>query len=461
MSAAGLVRQLGVERIKPAPVNAEIYRLPGVGDRLAELTETIKKDGVLTPLTVSRDFFIISGHRRREAGKAAGLKTLPCIVRRDVKSGTEKFNRLLVEANNQREKTLAEIAAEMTVLKSGEEAMAELTAARIRQRRAVRMAILNPNETSLTRQRRSISDVKEAMAAAVIETLTNLESYLPVTLRQLHYRLLNDPPLRNTLDPGSRYQNDRKSYSDLSDLVTRLRVDGRIPVEAITDHTRETHAAWTFASAAGYTRHAVKNMLRDYWRDLQQGQPLHLELVAEKNTVLDTLRPIADRYTVPLTILRGYPSFSALAQMAARISRANNQGKEAARIIAVTDHDPEGEDICRTVERILRRDFALTGEIETVKAALTMEQIRKHRLPENVTVKGTSSRAGGYVCRHGSYAWELEALHPETLQGIVAQKIEQSMDAAAFNAELEKEKQEAVELDAMRQRILAAMGGGE
>jgi hypothetical protein len=37
---------------------------------------------------------------------------------------------------------------------------------------------------------------------------------------------------------------------------------------------------------------------------------------------------------------------------------------------------------------------------------------------------------------------------------------EDGLDVETFNAELEKEKEEAVELDAMRQRMLAAMGGG-
>jgi ParB-like nuclease domain len=456
---AGLVRQVSISKIIPAPINSDIYREPGAEDGLENLVESIKKNGILTPLTVSEDFRIISGHRRRQAGQVAGLKTLPCIVRRGVKIGTEKFNKLLVEANTQREKTLAEIAAESVVLKSTEEAAAALYSARAKKLDDVWMEPLDAYENSSGEKRREISDAKQEMTVAVLQTLRDLSGFLPVTLRQLHYQLLNNPPLRHSKKPDSTYRNDRQSYQDLSDLVTRLRAGGMIDPSAMIDHTRETYQVGCFYSAGDYVRQQQENLLRTYWRDLMQSQPLHIEIIAEKNTVLSTLKPIASQFTVPLTILRGYPSFSTVADIYKRIELARKQGKKRTRLIAVTDHDPEGEDICRTVERILHRDFRVHyTAIGTIKAALTMEQIKKHNLPENQTVKTTSSRARGYLDNHGAHTWELEALHPKELQQLVYTAIESSLDVEAFNAELEKEKEEAVELDAMRQRMLAAMG---
>lgn len=459
--AAGLVRQISVWRLRPAPVNLEIYRQPGKEDELEVLVESIKKNGVMSPLLVSGDFYIISGHRRIEAAIEAGVYKVPCIIRRGIKYPSDEFTKLLVEANRQREKTLAEIAAEHVVTKSKDDAIAALSSVRAKRMDEVEMDTLDAYETTDGQKRRSISGVKEPMAEAIIQTLEELSDFLPVTLRQLHYRLLNNPPLRNSKKPGSIYRNDRQSYQDLSDLVTRLRAERRIKNSAMIDHTRETYLTPCRRSAAVYVRQQQEYLLRGYWRDLLQSQPMHLEIIAEKNTVLSTLQPVADQFTVPLTILRGYPSFSMVAAIYERIAAASREGKKETRLIAVTDHDPEGEDICRAVERILCRDFSVQFSfVHTIKAALTTEQIIEHGLPENQTVKESSSRAKGYLDNHGCHTWELEALHPQQLQQIVVQAVKQSLDVDAFNAELEKEKEEAVELDAMRQRMLAAMASG-
>jgi hypothetical protein len=458
---AGLVRQVSISKVIPAPINLDIYRQPGAEDGLDVLVESIKKNGIMTPLTVSEDLRIISGHRRREAAIQAQVTKIPCIVRKGIRYPSDQFTKLLVEANTQREKTLAEIAAEHVVLKSSEEAAAALYSARAKKLDDVWMEPLDAYENGSANRRRFISEAKVPMAQAVVESLADLKNYLPVTLRQLHYRLLNNPPLRHSKKPDSVYRNDRQSYQDLSDLVTRLRVFGLIKRSDMVDHTRETHRTPCRRSAGAYIKRQQEYLLKSYWRDLMQSQPLHIEIIAEKNTVLSTLKPIADQFTVPLTILRGYPSFSMVAEIYDRMVAAKREGKKETRLIAVTDHDPEGEDICRAVERILCRDFsAAAASIHTIKAALTMEQIDKHNLPANQTVKTTSSRAKGYVDNHGRHTWELEALHPKELQQLVYTAIESSLDVEAFNAELEKEEEEAVELDAMRQRMLAAMGAG-
>ena len=55
----------------------------GIGD-ITELTESIKKNGVMQNLTVvkkdDKNYMIIIGHRRAAAAKMAGLKELPCAV---------------------------------------------------------------------------------------------------------------------------------------------------------------------------------------------------------------------------------------------------------------------------------------------------------------------------------------------------------------------------------------------
>ena len=53
-------------------------------NNLKQLSESIKKHGVLQPITVrksNKDYIIVMGERRYRASKLAGRKTIPCIVR--------------------------------------------------------------------------------------------------------------------------------------------------------------------------------------------------------------------------------------------------------------------------------------------------------------------------------------------------------------------------------------------
>ena len=53
-------------------------------DKLNELTNSIKKQGVLSPILVRElglsEFEVIAGERRLRASKMAGLESIPCLV---------------------------------------------------------------------------------------------------------------------------------------------------------------------------------------------------------------------------------------------------------------------------------------------------------------------------------------------------------------------------------------------
>jgi ParB family chromosome partitioning protein len=73
--------EIPIEKLFVGECNTR-YRF-GAGE-LAELAESIKKNGVIEPLIVRRvgeKAEVVSGLRRFEAAKMAGLKTVPCIVK--------------------------------------------------------------------------------------------------------------------------------------------------------------------------------------------------------------------------------------------------------------------------------------------------------------------------------------------------------------------------------------------
>jgi hypothetical protein len=61
----------------------------------------------------------------------------------------------------------------------------------------------------------------EKAFAAVQRILAERCDFSPLSDRSIHYALLNDPPLRHAAKPGSTYTNDRPSYHNLTDLLSR------------------------------------------------------------------------------------------------------------------------------------------------------------------------------------------------------------------------------------------------
>ena len=76
-------------------------------DRMQELVESIKANGVLSPVIVRPDdegtYEMISGHRRMHAAKLAGLTTVPALVKQLT---NDEAVILMVDANIQREEIL-------------------------------------------------------------------------------------------------------------------------------------------------------------------------------------------------------------------------------------------------------------------------------------------------------------------------------------------------------------------
>ena len=99
------------------------------------------------------------------------------------------------------------------------QAVEQLKARRARKRK-LKIAPMEIHEGTV---RHEISKAKFPFLHAIQRVIHDLWEFLPVTLRQIHYQLLNDPPLINASRPDSFYRNDKASYRALADLTTRAR----------------------------------------------------------------------------------------------------------------------------------------------------------------------------------------------------------------------------------------------
>ena len=446
-SKSGLVSfvERPLAAIRPSLANDKLYRPVSPSDPdIRALAESIREYGLQEPIVITLDDFILSGHRRHMACRLAGLTVVPCRVE-NIPSTDPEFLTRLREYNRQRVKSLDEIAREEIVSINPEEAYRALVQHRKQQAQIDTQTIIIVG----TKQRAEISKAKKPMLDAIRAILKERRDFWPLTDRQIHYALLNDPPLVHAKKPQSTYRNTVPCYKATCDLVTRARLKGLIPFEAIEDPTRPVEA-WNFHRGLGpFLREEFDQFLKGYYRDLQQSQPNHMEIVGEKNTIDNIIRPVAAEFCIPMTIGRGYCSIPPRHAMAQRFEKS---GKEKLIILALGDFDPEGEDIAHSFARSLRDDFDV-ADVEAIKVALTAAQVHELHLPPLMKAKATSSRYDEFVERHGDDVFELEAVPPDQLQTILRQAIDSVLDIAAFNAEVDAEKRDAARLEGVRRAL--------
>jgi hypothetical protein len=426
------VLEIPISEARPSPENDKLYRPvdPNAPD-MAALAQSIRENGIMEPLVITEDGWILSGHRRRAAAIRAGLRSVPCRVEAGVFKDTDsdRFFSLLREYNRQREKTLAEHLREEVVSCNGFEAYQSLI--EHRQEKAAISA-----ETIQLRDRKErdrISKAKEPFTQAIKEVLDKLSEFLPLSVRKIHYELLNNPPLRPASKPDSAYQNDKSSYKNLVDLTVRMRLTGEIPMGAISDETRPLVLWDAFDSAADFMQEQLDGFMSGYWRNLLLSQPNHIELLCEKNTLLPIIKPVAMEYCIPITSGRGFCSIPPRWEMAKRFRK---RGKESLVLLILSDFDPEGEEIAHSFARSMRDDFGV-DQIQPVKVALKKSQVIEMILPNDFQAKEKSSRYKRFVARYGTSVHELEAVPPRTLQGLLRDAIDSVLDIEAFNHEID------------------------
>jgi ParB-like nuclease domain len=443
--------------IYQSPENQQLYKPVTPDDeKTIEMAESIEENGILEPLVITMDNYIVSGHRRHVAARIAGLSEVPCRRIDDLyhdgpRADKDRFLKLLFEHNRQRVKTRDELLREAIVSVDPVKAHKALTAHRRRKSKIKVEAI----EIRETQRRKEISPAKMAFLAAVKSIIFALEEFWPLSLRQIHYVLINKPPLIHSGKPNSHYRNDKASYRALIDLVTRARHEGWIDYDVIDDPTRPVTTWDVQPNLSSYYAQEMEDLLNGYWRDLQQSQPNHIEIVAEKNTLQNVLRPVAMEFCIPITFGRGMCSTRPLYDIAERFKKS---GKDKLVILAVSDLDPDGDEIAHSLGLRLRDDFNVPNVV-VVKTALTMEQVRKLKLPEKYErAKEGSPNYDRYIKRYQTdFVWELEALDPKVLQKLLRDAIDSVIDRKAFNAEVVEEKKDAAHNAAVREIVLRTL----
>jgi hypothetical protein len=441
--------QCDLNEIKPSPENDDIYGPISWDDpSIHELARDIKEHGLNEPILISQDGYIISGHRRRVAATLAGLKQVPVTVHPISRAkDPEGFMKLLVAMNSQRIKSTSTLLHETIVKIDSKKAHQQIVNQRLQKdaRTGSNLSTIDPNDIG---RRDQISEAKGPLLDAIRQVLNEQRDYWPLSVRQIHYRLLNIKPLLHASKPG-RYANDKASYRAAIDICARGRVAGLLPWMAIDDMTRPVELNAAFWNPSEFFKQEFANFLNGYWRNRQQSQPYHIEIVAEKLTVQTILQEVAREFTMPLTISRG---MNTLSPKKAIRDRYLVSGKQGLKLLVVTDLDPAGETIAEDLVKSFRRDFDL-GNIEAFKVALTIDQVEDFQLLPSMEAKESSPTYQSFVDKYNiTDAYELEAMDPGDLADTLTDAIKDVLDIDLYNQELEAEEQDSAQIIAVQQQ---------
>lgn len=285
-----------------------------------------------------------------------------------------------------------------------------------------------------------------ALVAQIKDVLRQYEAELPLTARQIFYRLVG----------AYGYQKDERSYERLTNVLVRARRARMISFEDIRDDGASVMASQHHAGEEAFYGH-VRKLGRSYERDKLVNQKLDIRVYCEAEGMMPQLNRVSSRYSVPVYSCSGYDSLTAKYDLVRDVRGAFTYEGRRTVVLHLGDHDPSGENIfdsiAEDVHRFIGEDIAHKEPEDVVlfeRLALTSEHIRRHELP-TAPPKSTDSRTkrweGGAVC-------QLEALPPDVLAGVVVGGIERYLDLGILKADREAEAEE-------RRRISLALPAGE
>jgi hypothetical protein len=252
---------------------------------------------------------------------------------------------------------------------------------------------------------------------------------MPLTLRQIFYRLVAARIIANTLT----------NYKTLSRILVRARERGDIDENRIEDRSRETIGGdWGYDDPGQFLakelesfKKCYENYIRSFWQD----QPYRVEVWLEKDALSRLVADVAREYRVTVCPARGYGSYSYIRNGAGRFA-----GDKPTVVLYFGDWDPSGLDITRDLRERLERYGAKNFQV--CRVALTPEQIRRYKLPP-MPAKRDDPRYAKFVADTGSGdAVELDALEPDVLQRLVRKSIVEYIDRRIWDATQRQIKQD-------------------
>lgn len=265
----------------------------------------------------------------------------------------------------------------------------------------------------------------------VDEILAEYADHLPLTVRQIFYRMVGN----------YGYEKTEAAYSRLSDKLVRARRACLIPFEYLRDDGIFTCASTWYSGPNAFWDETGKR-IKGYKRDRQMGQRQRIELWCEAAGMVEQLARVANNYSIPVYSGGGFGSLSAVRDVVDRVI----EREVPTLLLHVGDHDPSGVSIFKSftddVTAFVERDRVILPQKSIpVRVALTAQQVEEHDLP-TAPPKPSDGRAKGW----SGETCQLEALPPDTLAEIIKAEIESVLDLEKLSGQIQAEQPDQAEL---------------
>ncbi len=254
------------------------------------------------------------------------------------------------------------------------------------------------------RTKAEIRDLRDALAAIV-------EENEPVTVRGVFYLAVS---------AGLVPKDDAKGYRPVQRELLKMRREGIIPWGYITDGSRTVYGDRRYRSLDSYARQVARNYRRDYWGESSE----YVEMWLEKEALKGVISPVViDEFGLDLYVTKGQPSATYLYEAAEDIIL---DGRPT-YVYVLADFDPGGLRIFDRIREELTGFVGDAAELHIRRLALTPHQVRLYELPTRPG-KERDPQAAEFRRRFGGGCVELDAIPPNTLRGLVREKLESHMD---------------------------------
>ena len=258
----------------------------------------------------------------------------------------------------------------------------------------------------------------------------------PITLRQLYYQLVSRQII----------VNKQKEYQKLSRLCVLGRNDGILAENSFIDRLREIQKPNTWIGLDDFMETVKEAYRRDYWTN----QPCYLEIWSEKDALRDVISPVTKKYDVPLLIVRGQVSRTAIYETSVRYQE--NMEKDC-HLFYFGDFDPSGLSIYESAKNRIN-DYIRGVNINFKRIALTPEQIKEYDLPYD-PAKKSDPNFRRFNERYGDIAVELDSLPPNVLRKLIEDCILNCIDRENWARAYQSEQGEIARLQDVIKKVMS------
>jgi hypothetical protein len=297
----------------------------------------------------------------------------------------------------------------------------------------------------------------EALLDNIEAVLDEYRAYLPLTIRQVFYRLV-----------GKGYPKTENFYATVQEACNRARRSGCIPFNSIRDDgvSRRGGERLYYESPQEFYED-LEELDNTYRRSLHADQPAYVAVLCEAAGMVPMLARAVEDYRVGVASSSGFDSLTVKHDLfGAAVERYEKFGQRTI-LLHLGDHDPSGVSIHESMSEDLAafcEDRDEADVVEVRRAALTPRQIEAFGIATTPDeVKPTDSRARSFIDRGLEPAAQLEAIPPDTLTHVVRLAVEDALDLDVLDASRRRERLERDQvqrkLDEVNEVLRGAFGG--